>query len=148
METNSSLILSEKAQKLKWSLSYGNLDTKVVITGSRDPIDYQLYKELVVPLLPKEPFQLISFFGFGLDENTQQLAKDYKYNIRFHASKWDKFGRTGGYIRNIEIVDFLNHFLKSEIIFLQNEYNFDLLTHLEDLCKNKDIKIKVVKVKV
>lgn len=40
MTTNPSLLLSEKAQKLKWSLSYGNLDTKVVITGSREPIDY------------------------------------------------------------------------------------------------------------
>ena len=64
--------------------------------------------------------------------------------LYFYSLKWDKFGRSGGYIRNMEIVDLLENFSKSEIIFVKSGESLDLLDNLKRICVKKNIKIKDV----
>lgn len=118
--------------------------TKVVITGARIPVEYSDFKERVLKALPKPPFQLITFQSFGLDELTQKFAMENRFPLYFYSLKWDKFGRSGGYIRNMEIIDLLENFPKSEIIFVKSGESLDLLDNLKRICVKKNIKIKDV----
>ena len=136
------LLMYEKGAKLKMDLSFGNTNLKLAITGSRELISYEDFVAAISPLLPQVPFQLISFQSVGLDELIQRFARENNYNIYFYTPQWDKYGRSGGFIRNMELVDFLNKFSRAEIIYINSSKDNRLLTNLKELCSNKDIQIK------
>lgn len=133
--------------KLKMDLSFNNTNLKLMIIGSRSPLEYETYLSHILSVLPKEPFQLISFQSAGIDELTQRFALENNYDIYFYTPVWDKFCRSGGYIRNMEIVEFLKQFSKAQIIYLNNSKEDGLFKNLKDLCICNGIAIKKIEIK-
>lgn len=132
--------------KLKMDLAFNNTNMKIAIVGNKVP-DYETFKELISPLLPKIPFQFISFQSAEIDKLTQRYATENNYNIYYFSPTWDKFNRSGGYIRNMEIIEFLKNFSKVQIIYLNNSKEDGLFKNLKDLCICNGIAIKKIEIK-
>lgn len=80
---------------------------KVIIAGSRDFNDYELLKERCDYYLQNKGGEVIVVSGAarGADLLGERYAKEHKYLIESHPAAWDKYGKSAGYKRNVDMAE-------------------------------------------
>ena len=113
----------------------------VIIAGGRDFNDYELLKKKCDYYLQfvEDNICIISGAARGADTLGEKYAKERGYKIDSHPADWDKYGKKAGYIRNKEMVDIAS----AAICFWDGQSKGT--KHTIDLCKEKNIPIKIVK---
>lgn len=84
------------------------MEFKVIIAGSRNFNDYELLKEKTDELLSnviKEGYDItiISGGARGADRLAERYAKERGFNLVVYNADWNKYGKSAGYRRNIEM---------------------------------------------
>ena len=87
------------------------MELRVIIAGSRDFADYQLLKEKCADLISiHNPstlhVRIISGTARGADQLGEQFAKEENYLLARFPADWDKYGKSAGYRRNVEMAKF------------------------------------------
>lgn len=77
---------------------------KLAIVGSRSFCDYELLKTKV-----NEHFSnvqtIVSGGAKGADALGERYAKDNGINTEIHVPEWDRYGKSAGYRRNVDIIN-------------------------------------------
>ena len=77
---------------------------KLAIIGSRTFNDYEKMKYYVGTYLDRTEL-IISGGAKGADSLAKRLALDFIMDYIEYPAEWDKYGKSAGYRRNIQIVD-------------------------------------------
>ena len=75
---------------------------KTIIAGSRDCIDYKVLLE-TIKKVPWEITHVVSGTAPGADRLGERWAEENDVPLSKFPADWDKFGRSAGYLRNIQM---------------------------------------------
>lgn len=115
---------------------------RVIIAGGRDFDDYDLLKKSLDHLLQnKKNIVIISGTANGADKLGEKYADEKDLKILRFPAKWDKFGKSAGYKRNVEMADNAD-----ALIAFWNGYSRGT-KHMIDITKSKRLQVRVVKYK-
>lgn len=80
---------------------------KLAVVGSRGFDNYELLKLKLDTLHSKKPISLIISGGaIGADSLAERWAKENGVETKIFVPDWNKYGKSAGYRRNVDIVDF------------------------------------------
>ena len=80
---------------------------KVVIAGGRDFDDYNKLKTSCDRVLSDvETVEVVSGRARGADKLGEQYAKERDYKLHLFPADWDRYGRSAGYKRNVQMANF------------------------------------------
>jgi len=114
---------------------------KVIIAGSRDFNDYKLLETKVHEILsgiPIEDTEIVSGTARGADKLGERLAEQYNLKLTKFPAKWDKYGRSAGYIRNAEMAKYADMC----IVFWDGKSKGS--EHMIDLAQKNGLELHVV----
>ena len=86
------------------------MELRVIIAGSRDFSDYEYLSETLTSFIKEHPERdivIVSGMARGADKLGERFAIENNFAIRRFYAKWDKYGKSAGYIRNNEMLDFI-----------------------------------------
>jgi hypothetical protein len=73
--------------------------------GSRSFADYERLKKFILEHINIEDISLVVSGGaIGADTLAERFAKEYNLKKKIFIPQWDTYGKSAGYIRNIDIV--------------------------------------------
>ena len=75
---------------------------KTIIAGSRSITDYSSLLQAVLDC-PFEVTSVVSGGANGVDQMGEKLAKEYCLPLEIYNAKWDIYGKSAGYLRNLEM---------------------------------------------
>lgn len=78
---------------------------KIVVCGSRTITDYDLIKTNLDRLVNKSD-TIVSGGANGVDKLAEKYAKDNNIECVVFKAQWDKYGKSAGYKRNAEMIDY------------------------------------------
>lgn len=111
---------------------------KLIIAGSRDFNDYQLLKN---SLKKKNISCIISGMARGADSLGVRYAKEHNIPLVEVPAKWDLYGKSAGYKRNLEMAEMAT----ACICFWDGQSKGT--AHMIDIAKKKNLLLKVVRYK-
>lgn len=110
---------------------------KVIIAGSRLYTDYKGLKEVCDTLLDNVSktckIVIISGTARGADSLGELYAKQKGYEVMRFPANWDKYGKSAGYKRNVEMSEVAN----GCIVFLEGESTGS--KHMINIAVNKKL---------
>lgn len=115
----------------------------VVIAGGRDFNDYELLKHKCDYYLKNKVDQgytivIVSGQARGADALGERYAKERDYQISSHPADWDRYGKSAGYRRNVDMANISN----ALIAFWDGK---SLGTgHMIQIAKDKGLLVRVV----
>ena len=115
----------------------------VVIAGGRDFNDYELLKRKCDYYLKNKVDQgytivIVSGQARGADALGERYAKERNYQISSHPADWDRYGKSAGYRRNVNMANISN----ALIAFWDGK---SLGTgHMIQIAKDKGLLVRVV----
>ncbi len=87
-----------------------NQPLKVIIAGSREFRDYQQLAERCDHFLYREvgkrPIEIVSGNARGADRLGEKYARERGFDLARFPAQWDKFGRSAGYKRNVQMAEY------------------------------------------
>jgi len=87
-----------------------NQPLKVIIAGSRTFMDYEQLAERCDHFLSREvgkrPIQIVSGTARGADRLGEKYARERGFDLARFPAQWDKFGRSAGYKRNVQMAEY------------------------------------------
>lgn len=112
---------------------------RVIIAGSRDFKDYELLKNKCDKILKNQKNVLIlSGKAEGADTLGEWYAKERGHTLIEFPAKWDKFGRSAGIKRNIE----MSKNADALICFWDGSSKGS--KHMISVAKEKNLKIRII----
>lgn len=114
---------------------------RTIIAGSRDFTDYEMFCEEVEEffrLLTTHP-TIVSGQARGPDTLAIKYAVENDLRLRCFPAKWDEYGKSAGYRRNVEMADYAECLLA----FWDGESKGT--KHMIDIALGKGLIVKVVK---
>lgn len=116
--------------------------TRIIVAGSRKISDYELIaKTLDEYLKDKKNPVIVSGLAKGPDKLGLKYAKANKLEYETYEADWDKYGKTAGYKRNLEMAEVADEC----IVFWDGKSKGT--EHMIDICKKEKIKVKIILVK-
>lgn len=86
----------------------------LMIAGSRGYNNYKHFSEIVdhtINALYKDyKIIIVSGGARGVDSMAERYAKEHNYEMKIFPANWDKYGKSAGYKRNVEMHDFIAQF--------------------------------------
>lgn len=87
------------------------MELRVIIAGSREFNNYELLKEKCIDRIAAHnpnalPVRIISGTARGADQLGEQFAKEENCLLSRFPADWDKYGKSAGYRRNVEMAKF------------------------------------------
>jgi len=82
---------------------------KLAIVGSRTFVDYQFLKECLKEY--KEITEIVSGGADGADYLAERYATEFNHKIIIFKADWNKNGRSAGFIRNKQIIDYADRII-------------------------------------
>ena len=81
---------------------------KVIIAGTRNFNDYNLLKKKLDKILSNitDDIVIVSGKARGADTLGEKYAKEKGYQIAEFPADWEKFGRSAGYKRNVQMAEY------------------------------------------
>jgi hypothetical protein len=76
---------------------------RIIVAGGRDFNDYELLKEKLDNESLSSEDTIISGDARGADRLGERYAKEHCIWCTKYPAKWDKYGKSAGYIRNAEM---------------------------------------------
>lgn len=115
---------------------------KIIVAGSRQINDYELIsKTLDEHILNKKNTVVISGNAKGPDKLGLRYAKANKMEYEIYEADWDKYGKSAGYKRNLEMASNADEL----IAFWDGKSKGT--EHMIDIAKKEKIKVKIITVK-
>ena len=78
---------------------------KVIIAGSREITDFKVIQEAVEKSTFK-PTEIVSGGARGVDTLGEEWAYVHKVPIKKFLAQWNKYGRSAGFKRNVEMAEY------------------------------------------
>ena len=78
---------------------------KIIVAGSRGITDYALV-EKAIKLSNFQISEVVSGKAAGVDTLGELYAKNNNIPITHFPANWDKFGKSAGYLRNVEMGEY------------------------------------------
>jgi hypothetical protein len=79
---------------------------KIAIVGSRNFRDYDVLKKFVLSKISVEDISLVVSGGAtGADSLGEKFAQEYRIATKIFIPDWNKYGKSAGFKRNIQIVE-------------------------------------------
>ena len=82
---------------------------RIIIAGSRDINSFEIVERAFLNSQP-HPFDdisvIVSGCARGVDRIGEKIAEKYNIMVKRFPANWDKFGKTAGYKRNVEMAEF------------------------------------------
>jgi hypothetical protein len=79
---------------------------RVIIAGGRDFNDYDKMVAICDELLHNDKdIVIVSGMANGADKLGERYAKDRGYDVSYYPARWDKYGKSAGYKRNVEMAE-------------------------------------------
>jgi hypothetical protein len=111
---------------------------KLAIVGSRDFNDYEYLKKVLEPIRDKVSL-IISGGAKGADTLGERYAKENNIPVQIFYPDWNKFGKSAGFKRNVDIVNNCD----AVVAFQINDSKGT--QHTINIAKEKGKKVKVFK---
>lgn len=113
---------------------------KVIIAGSRGFNDFNLLCEKVDRILSNETnIEIVSGTAKGADKLGEMYANKRGYDLKQFPADWEKYGKSAGYLRNVEMADYPD----ALIAFWDGKSRGT--KHMIDIAKEKGLKIRVIR---
>jgi hypothetical protein len=83
----------------------------IAVVGSRNFTNYDLLKQKLDSIINDRKFDnitIISGGASGADTLAEKYAKENNYGLIVKNAEWNKYGKSAGYKRNVEIVNLSN----------------------------------------
>jgi hypothetical protein len=119
---------------------------KVIIAGSRSFDDYEKLKSKCLTILrnkmndPATEVTIISGHAKGADQLGERFAKELNLRCEVFPAEWDKYGKSAGYKRNVQMADVSN-----ALIAFKSAYGKNIGTgHMIDIAKQRKLLIRVI----
>jgi hypothetical protein len=85
---------------------------KLAIVGSRTFTDYGKLVDIISKLPTTESFsEIVSGGARGTDTLAEQYADNYGIPKIIFKADWDKYGKSAGYRRNVDIVNYCDYLI-------------------------------------
>ena len=86
---------------------------RIIIAGGRNFNDYEMLKRNMLKFIQKlhdhidfHDIEIISGNANGADKLGERFAKEYNHNLKIMPAQWDLHGKSAGYLRNKEMLDY------------------------------------------
>ena len=115
---------------------------KVIVAGSRDFNDYGLLeRELINFLRGRKPseVEIVSGGARGADRLGERFAKEKKCRLALFKADWDKYGKSAGYRRNVEMAEYSN----ACVVFWDSVSKGS--KHMIDIAEKKGLDLEIVR---
>ena len=86
-------------------------EARVIVAGGRDFDDYELLKSTLDDLfsrLKDEDIQIVCGEARGADSLGKRYAQEHGIRVVSFPAEWDRFGKSAGYRRNVEMAEYAN----------------------------------------
>ena len=86
-------------------------ELRIIIAGSRDFNDYEYLSDVLTIFIKERPnrrFVVVSGTARGADQLGEKFARENSIPIKRFPADWDNFGKRAGYIRNSQMLDYIN----------------------------------------
>lgn len=115
---------------------------RVIIAGSRTFEDYKLLKKTMDNLLSqiKDEIQIVCGKARGADTLGEEYAKERGYQIAYFPADWDKFGKSAGYKRNVQMAENAD----ALVAFWDGQSRGT--KHMIDIAREKGLKIRIKRI--
>jgi hypothetical protein len=111
---------------------------KLAIVGSRDFNDFEYLKKVLEPIKNKVTL-VVSGGAKGADSLGERWAKENNILTQIFYPDWNKFGKSAGYRRNVDIVN------NSDAVVAFQINDSKGTQHTIDIAMEKNKKVKVFK---
>jgi len=113
---------------------------KIIIAGGRDFDNYDLLCQKVDKILSRQSeIEIVSGTAKGADKLGERYAAEHGYPIIHYIPDWNFFGKSAGYIRNVEMADNAD----ALILFWNGKSKGS--GHMLKIAKGKGLKIRIIK---
>jgi len=116
-------------------------DTRIIVAGTRDYSDYETFSKVIADTVSNLSDNKIIFISgaakSGADALIIRWCKENNYPCAEFPADWDKYKKSAGYIRNVEMSDVGTHL----IAFWDGESNGT--KHMIDIATEKKLSITV-----
>jgi hypothetical protein len=109
---------------------------KLIIAGSRNITDYEKLLS-AVKLLEKKPSEILSGTAKGVDSMGERWAKENNITVVKYPANWDKYGKSAGYRRNVEMAE------NADALLLIWDGESKGSKHMLDIAQKKDMAVYV-----
>lgn len=84
---------------------------KLIVAGSRGFSDYDLLCDRLDYYLRdvSEPVEIVSGTAAGADRLGERYARERGYGLKLFPADWERYGKSAGYMRNIEMAKYGTH---------------------------------------
>jgi hypothetical protein len=114
---------------------------KVIVAGSRNFSNYELLRDTLDRLLQNKlpNVTIVSGTANGADTLGEKYAVERNLELVEFPANWDKFGKSAGYRRNVEMADFSD----GCVVFWDGVSKGT--KHMIDIAEKKGLQLKVIK---
>lgn len=114
---------------------------RIIVAGGRDFDDYELLSEeldCLVDKLSSNPI-VVSGMAKGADSLAVRWADDNEYPLRSFPAEWDKYGKSAGYRRNVDMANY------SEMLLAFWDGKSKGTKHMIDIALEKGLLVQIVR---
>lgn len=121
-----------------------NYSFKIIVAGGRDFNNYDLLENKLNFYLSNKNNQgyditIISGRANGADYLGEKYAINKGYNIEYYPADWDKYGKSAGYKRNVQMANAAD----ACVVFWDGKSKGS--EHMINIAKAKNLPLKIVK---
>lgn len=121
---------------------------KVLVVGSRSFNDYDKVSEVLDRVIDNNTdVEIISGGARGADSLAERYAKEHNLALKVFPAYWDKYGKSAGYKRNVEMHKYISEF-EDRICIAFWDGKSKGTTHNFELSKHYHTHLKVIKSKI
>lgn len=113
---------------------------KVIIAGSRHITDYNLVKDFIESL-NLDIYEVICGMARGVDLLGRRWAIENKIDVIEFPAQWDKYGKSAGYKRNVEMANYANETVLGGGLILIWDGKSKGSGHMKDIAEKAGLKI-------
>ncbi len=113
---------------------------KIIIAGGRDFNNYDLLRESCDYFLQNQlEIEIVSGAANGADKLGERYAEERGHQIKKFPAEWDKYGKSAGFKRNVEMADYADGL----IAFWDGVSKGT--SHMINESKKKNLKVRIIK---
>lgn len=113
---------------------------KVIIAGSRSFNCFETLENYCNYILQnKNSIEIVSGNAIGADRLGEEYAKKYGLKLKIFKPDWDKYGKSAGYIRNVDMANYAD----AAIIFWNKKSRGS--KHMIDISKKLGLSLRIYK---
>lgn len=119
---------------------------KIIVSGSRGISDYKLVESTLDNFIESKDKSSIEFVlggARGVDSLAEQFAKTNNYRVKIIPANWNKFGKSAGYRRNLELIEYCNDTHDKVLIAIWDGRSPGT-HHMIDQCYKNGFYVKVI----